>query len=270
MYNKTLKYGKRNELELMIQVSEHKHIFIVGLHRSGTSFLADYLKEHPQISGFKNTSFPKDEGQFLQTVFPIAKTYGGPGKFGFKKESHLTESSDLLTTENTIKLHEEWNAHWDLSKEYLLEKSPPSLLKTRFLQEIFQNTYFIYIKRHPIAVSYATQKMSTANIPTMLKHWVVCNNIFMQDKPYLKNVHSITYEELVKYPTKTMNEIYDFLKINRIEHAPELNNMIDKEINEKYFSLWKKDYNSFTWFEKLNFKVIDFQLKKYDYTLKVI
>jgi len=250
-------------------IPHKKYIFIIGLHRSGTTMLADFLKSHPDISGFENTGFPKDEGQFLQSVFPPAKEYGGPGLFGFSKESHLTEFSKLLTPENKEKLHREWNQHWDLSKKFLLEKSPPSLLKTRFLQEIFPNSYFIYIKRHPIAVSYATQKMSSANIPTLLKHWVVCNNIFMEDSQHLKNLYSITYEELVNSPVKTLNNIYDFIGIEQQKHTDNIKGSVANDINQKYFELWKKDYPNFTIFQKLSLKKINSQLKKFNYSLEV-
>ncbi len=73
----------------------HKHIFIIGLHRSGTTALAEILSSHDLISGFKNTNVPKDEGQHLQTVYPTGKMQGGPGKFGFNNESYLNESSKL-------------------------------------------------------------------------------------------------------------------------------------------------------------------------------
>jgi len=49
-----------------------QYVFIAGLHRSGTSVLARCLREHPQISGFRNTGVPEDEGQHLQDVYPAA------------------------------------------------------------------------------------------------------------------------------------------------------------------------------------------------------
>src|SRR5215471_2962371 len=50
------------------------------------------LAAHPEMSGFSGTGVPADEGQHLQSVYPAAKKYGGPGRFGFAAESHLTES----------------------------------------------------------------------------------------------------------------------------------------------------------------------------------
>ena len=62
---------------------EHRFVFLAGLHRSGTTLLARLLAAHPEVSGFSGTGVPADEGQHLQTVYPAAKVYGGPGRFGF-------------------------------------------------------------------------------------------------------------------------------------------------------------------------------------------
>jgi len=249
------------------EFTQKKYIFIVGLHRSGTTLLADYLKQHPDVSGFENTSFPMDEGQFLQTVFPLAKVYGGPGKFGFDNRSHLTENSLLLTAENHQKLHDEWNAHWDLSKEYLLEKSPPSITKTRFLQKVFPNSYFILIQRHPVAVSIATQKWSNTSIMSLLKHWLICHNIFLDDRIFLKNVCTIKYEDLVNNPAKEMNSIYNFIGLNSLNNENLFEDKIKKDINKKYFDIWEKIYKESNFFEKIKYKLIDYQLNSFDYSL---
>lgn len=194
-------------------MKNHKFIFVVGLHKSGTTILANLLKKHPRISGFNDTNFPEDEGQFLQSVFPIAKTYGGPGLFGFRKETHLTEESSILTKKNRNKLFSEWSSYWDLKKPCLLEKSPPNLLKTRFLQDIFPNSYFIVITRHPIAVSYATQKWSKTNIDSLLEHWNTCYKIFEEDRKKLENVLLIKYEDFVSDSNESLKIITNFLNI---------------------------------------------------------
>ena len=68
-------------------MNNRKIIFICGLHRSGTSLLYKILKNQSQISGLEETKVVEDEGQHIQTVYPTALTYGGPGKFGFHEES---------------------------------------------------------------------------------------------------------------------------------------------------------------------------------------
>ena len=119
-------------------VQAHHFLFICGLHRSGTTLLFRMLREHPLVSGFENNKEATewlaldDEGQYLQTVYPPGVVFGGPGKFAFAPEAHLTEDSELLTPENKARLAREWFPFWDLNKRYLLEKSPPNLIMTRF------------------------------------------------------------------------------------------------------------------------------------------
>ncbi|MCP5108396.1 MAG: sulfotransferase, partial [bacterium] len=196
-----------------INRQKKKFVFIAGLHRSGTTVLADCLDENPLVSGFADTGVPKDEGQFLQSVFPPAREYGGPGKFGFRKEMHLTEKNPLVNEKNGEKILNQWSRYWDMSKPYLLEKSPPNLLKTRFLQALFPGAYFIVITRHPVATSYATRKWSKTTIDSLLEHWITCHNIFERDKVHLKHLYVLKYEDFVNDPDAFLKEIYDFLGI---------------------------------------------------------
>ena len=91
-------------------------------------------------------------------MFLPAKAYGGPGRFGFHPEAALTESSVLVTAENRARLWAQWSKHWDTDADVLLEKSPPNLIRCRFLQAMFSGACFVVIQRHPVAVSLATQR----------------------------------------------------------------------------------------------------------------
>ena len=72
-----------------------RHVFVVGLHRSGTSILAELLKQHPQIAGHTIVDMPpelENEGQHVQRVFPPDDALGGPGFFAYNPLAHLTEA----------------------------------------------------------------------------------------------------------------------------------------------------------------------------------
>ena len=211
-----------------------KFVFVCGLHRSGTSLLAEALASHPLISGFHNTAAPKDEGQHLQSVFLPARVYGGPGKFGFARKAHLTETSDLITADNAKKLFAEWSRYWDLSKSFLLEKSPPNLIRTRFLQAIFPPSYFIVLVRHPVAVAFATQKWSKSSLESLIRHWAICHQIFAADRVHLKNACVVRYEDLVSRPQLALTRICDFLSLGCDLQLPELN----PEVNRRYMAMW--------------------------------
>jgi hypothetical protein len=213
----------------------HKFIFLCGLHRSGTSPLFRILREHQKVSGFRDTGVPEDEGQHLQTVFPAAKAFGGPGRFGFAQEAYLSEASALITSENKRKLFEEWSRYWDLRKPYLLEKSPPNLIRTRFLQAVFPDSYFIVIVRHPIAVSLATIKWTGLSLDTLIEHWLHCHRLFELDRPHLGNVRQIKYEDLIRATETELDKICGFLGLAQQSASP-----LNPDGNDRYFSDWQK------------------------------
>ena len=74
--------------------------------------------------------------------------------FGFDKRSYL-----ISDDKQRQKLFDEWSQNWDLSKQFLVEKSPPNIIRTRFLQAMYPNASFVTILRDPIAVSFATLEM---------------------------------------------------------------------------------------------------------------
>ncbi len=228
-------------------MNDHRFVFVCGLHRSGTSVLFRSLRDHPHVSGFHDTTSPENEGMHLQTVYRPSGYYGGAGKFGFHPEAHLTEASHLVSDGNREKLFSEWSPYWDLSRKYLLEKSPPNLIRTRFLQAMFPNSCFIVMMRHPLAVSYATRawyrryRINWRRLSRIFEHWLVCHEIFRADRPHLKSVMVIKYEQFVSNPDQWVNRLYSFLELS--EHPVE--QRILSKVNDKYFNFWQRDQNRF-------------------------
>lgn len=156
-----------------------RNVFVDGLHRSGTSLIHNCLRDHSDVSGFSETGVIKDEGQYLQTVYPLENSLGGPGRMGFHPAAHRDEASPLVSEANARKLLGEWGRHWDLSKPVLLEKTPMNLLQTRFLQALFPGSRFIIVSRHPIAASYATKKWARdLLVHRLIEHWLICHERF--------------------------------------------------------------------------------------------
>jgi hypothetical protein len=214
----------------------HQLVFLAGLHRSGTTLLARLLAAHPQVSGFSGSGAPADEGQHLQSVYPSDHEHGRPGRFGFAPEMHLTESSPLVSEQSAATLFEEWSPHWDLSRPLLLEKSPPNLLKTRFLQALFPNAAFVVLVRHPIPVSLATARWRrTRRYHRLLEHWFRCHALFEADRDQLKRVYVTQYEQLVREPEAVLQGIFEFLELEPI--AP--NEPVEQGANEGYFRQWQ-------------------------------
>ena len=174
----------------------------------------------------------QDEGQYLQDVYLPDGAYGGTGRYGFDVRAHLTETSELLTPENVARLRASWHAYWDSSKTICVEKTPGNLLMTRFLQAAFPNLYFVVVKRHPVAVSLATQrwKASLTAVHRLFEHWLHCYEIFEEDKKYLKRVYDLNYEDYTENPAKYNQELAAFIGT----HVPEP----PREDSFRYVTQW--------------------------------
>jgi hypothetical protein len=213
-------------------------LFLTGLHRSGTSLLHEILREHPAISGFSDTGAIEDEGQHLQNVFPPGNRFGGPGRFAFDPAAAMDESHPLATPESARRLMEVWGPRFDLSRRYLVEKSPPTLIRTRFFQAIFPGSRFLVILRHPVAVAYATRKWSHTTIPSLLEHTLTAYERFLADRPYLHHCRTIHYERFVSTPREQLAEIAAWLELS----PPKVDlHHIRSDINRNYFTLWEAD-----------------------------
>ena len=69
----------------------------------------------------------------------------------------MNEYQALATEETAEAILEQWEQYYDKKRVYYIEKSPPNLIRTQFLQKLYPNSKFVVILRHPLAVVYATQ-----------------------------------------------------------------------------------------------------------------
>lgn len=234
-----------------LQLDGRRLVFIGGLHRSGTSLVHRCLSDHPDISGFSDTGVAEDEGQHLQSVYPRAVEHGGPGLFGFKPRAYLDETSALVTQNNARRILQDWSEHWDTTRSILVEKSPPNLIRTRFLQALFPGCRFIVVIRHPIAVGYATQKWTTwlpwlraLGVPdrrlphtwihVLVRHWLACHESFEEDRAFLEKVHVLRYEDFVEQPQEHLDQIHSFLGL---DPAP-ITREVRRGVNDRYWTSW--------------------------------
>ncbi len=213
---------------------DKRYVFLAGLHRSGTSMLHRMLSDHPDVTGFHDTGVPEDEGQHLQSVFKAANTCGGPGKFCFDEAAFMDENHPLVTEKNRAALHKQWQKHWS-DAPVRIEKSPPNIIRSRFLQAMFPQSHFIFIVRHPIAASMATQKWSHNSEFDLLHHWQIAHQTMLEDKAKLTHAHMIRYEDLVAHPMEIMAEIYAFLSLD----SQAIDYPIKSDVNTRYYTMWR-------------------------------
>lgn len=216
--------------------ADREFVFIGGLHRSGTSLLHRTLGTHPDVSRFTDTGVPEDEGQHLQKVMGTAGRHGGIARFAMDPEAHLTEESALATKPGTAdRLLKAWGKHWDPDRRLLVEKSPPNVIRARFLQAIFPNSRFVMIVRHPIANSLAAKKMAKrTKLHERIDHWFAAHQIMRNDLPYLNSVLVLRYEDFCADPDGVLRELAEFLGVPDEFERPE----IDPDVEAKYRDKW--------------------------------
>ena len=219
-------------------VEDKEFIFIAGVNRSGTSLLHEILRKHPQISGFTGTGVPEDEGQHLQSLLGSDLAFGGPGKFAFNDDCYMDESHPLATPENARVLFDQWSRYWDLSRKYLIEKSVANVVRSRFLQQLFPKSRFIFLMRHPLAVAYATRKwVSEIPIMSLTEHSIVACEKMLEDMKFLRSVFILKYEQLVRDPQEAIDRIFRHLGLESIK----VTHAVRADVNEKYFLMWERE-----------------------------
>jgi len=216
-------------------------VFVGGLHRSGTSLVHRCLASHPDVSGFADTGVPEDERQHLQTVYPPDYRLGGAGRFAFQRGARLTEQSPLATAASRERLLAEWGPHWRAGAAVGLEKSPPNLLRTRFLQALFPEAVFVMVMRHPAAVACATRKgrRRLLTYHALVRHWVACHSMLAQDAPHLRNLHVLRYERLVDDPGVELAPVFRAIGV-----APrDVGGLVRAGLDERYLATWRNPRN---------------------------
>jgi hypothetical protein len=232
------------------------------------------LRAHPAVGAFPHDDLRRGEGQHLQTVYPPASRHGGPGYFGFDPTAHLTEDSSLVSTASRERLLEEWGRHWDGTRPVLLEKSPPNLIRTRFLQALFPEAVFVVLVRHPIAVSLATLKwlgaprfvmereasgegwgtrpadaadivrlsgseaeMLRARLFSLFEHWRRCHRLFLADSSHLRRFIVLRYEDFTAAPENSLSRLWRFLELSSPTAAGGTE-LTDRNVG--YFDAWRR------------------------------
>lgn len=219
-------------------------IFVVGLHRSGTSMLSDMLANHSQISGFVQNRGPMNEGQHLQNVMVDrhGRPLDGVGSLALRSRNRLTERSRIADPDHAERLWRQWSKHWDMRAPRVVEKSPGNLIKTRLLQYYFPNSYFIAITRHPLVQAMAIKKwVPNRTAFQFVTNWRLSYGMFRKDSRSLARHYIISYEELCVSPHRTMEKLLNFIG------AP-IEDVVDRELlssNERYLDMWIQSVGKF-------------------------
>ncbi len=190
-------------------------VFVGGLHRSGTSIMARTLETHPLLGGLHDTGAPEDEGQHLQSLYPTARHHGGPGRFAFDPAAHLTEQSVGDAEADSTRLVACWLPFADCSRPFVVEKSPPNLIRTRYLQALFPDARFVLVVRHPAVVAVRTRVWRRdLTIADLLRHWICAHDRMVRDQVMLRRSILVRYESFVDRPIDALTEVADLVGVD--------------------------------------------------------
>ncbi|MDA9982002.1 sulfotransferase [Gammaproteobacteria bacterium] len=170
---------------------------------------------------------------YLQDVFPNDEDAGGLGRFAFWPEARLTEQD--YNEEKGTRIWASWSKYWYPSQNYLIEKSPGNLIRPRFLQALSPKSLFVFILRHPIAVTLVTKKWSNTTMFSLMTHWIRAHEIMVSDLPDLRHAIVLSYEEFVADPKNVIQQIFDFLSLDT---PPADNSSFVQNRNDAYFDKW--------------------------------
>ena len=160
---------------------ERRFVFVTGMHRSGTTFLAKFIAQHPAVSGFSDIPGNMDEGQFVQSVFPTDAAFGGTGYFGYHPRSRMIETSEARHAAIGVSLLKDWLVYLDRDAEVFIEKSPSNFRRSRLLAAVFPNASFIHVVRHPVVTALALKAFAPTafgvdgrSVTALVRHWQHC------------------------------------------------------------------------------------------------
>ncbi len=203
-------------------------IFIVGLNKSGTSLLYLLLSRHEELSAIRSytpakaeigaatlymQNFALGEGQKIPGLIEKLGPGEGSGQWALPKfvaRYRLTEADvEPGDAEHADANYRSGMIH---PERRLCEKSPPNLIRTRYLQALFPDASFIAIVRNPYANVSANAKKRTkwGSVADQATHWTNAHKIFAEDKPYLSRLMEVQYEEMVGKPAQVLGQVCDW------------------------------------------------------------
>jgi len=189
---------------------ECKWIFLLGCNNSGTTLVYNVLGLHPAIS-----ALPRD-GQKLTKALPNSGSLHYPRIWTERLDVlRLTEGDNRC---DRARLVYDWiDYKKEVSTEFILVKSPPDTIRSRWLQEVFGHCYFIGLVRNGYVVCEGIRRRNRYSMERCARHWNLANKVMLEDSQFLDHFKLLTYEELTHDPIAALGSLADFLGLEQSE-----------------------------------------------------
>ncbi len=193
-----------------------RYVFVGGLHRSGTTLLADCLEAHPDVRGLPGGIAPEGEGAFLQGAIAHDAAAGMPGRWATEPGARLFDGGPFDTLEVRDRMRVDWDAWYPPGGVWRVEKSPVNLLRARLYQQLFPACQFVFVLRDPVAVARATAKWSDLPEAALMDHWEAAHVALLEDLPRLHNWLVVRFEDLCADPAAELARVFAFLRLEPV------------------------------------------------------
>ena len=206
-----------------------KPIFVVGVNNSGTTLLWKAMQNCYDLCAPPNST---------QSLPNVPEQLRHPHNFK-KAASRLFATPEFIShyylnetdVNNSVILDINYfYSKYKVDGKRSIYKNGISTFKTRFLQAVFPDAYFVGIIRNGMAVIESIARMrSRRNLPPgkvipsqfnynlverASQQWLFGNTIWLNDSKYLRNFTLIKYEDLVSRPERVLRDLGNFCEID--------------------------------------------------------
>lgn len=188
-----------------MNLDQRQWLFVLGVNNSGTTLLTRILGLHPFISDLHV------EGQRLTRAFPRPMDFDLQRLWSHRVDAFRWTEADEPAP--ALRAMYDWAPHFGRGRGYLLEKSPPNTVRSRWLAANFQPCRFIVVTRNPYAVAEGVRRRRSCTIEQAIEHWTRAHDVLMKDLPHLQHVLRVTYERLSDDTQAVLRDIERFLEL---------------------------------------------------------
>eukprot|EP01104_Vermistella_antarctica_P020237 TRINITY_DN8582_c0_g1_i1.p1 TRINITY_DN8582_c0_g1~~TRINITY_DN8582_c0_g1_i1.p1 ORF type:complete len:783 (-),score=129.01 TRINITY_DN8582_c0_g1_i1:522-2870(-) len=207
---------------------QHKFMFIGGLDDEATDTPHEWIRAARSVNDV--STLPGD-GSSLQDVFhewthlginfeardknaPTYRANADGMLIGSGPWKAFDETSPWVNPCDRMLLFRQWATKFDLNKSILVEKSPPNIIRTRFLSAMLPRKHVFHVEviRHPIAPTKGRCEEGMC-IP-VIEAWLKTNDRLLEDMRHLSTadrVRVVRFETLSTVPNRIMCGLSDWV-----------------------------------------------------------